>query len=246
MTTIAADALVLERGGARLIADLSLSLGPVGSVAVIGPNGAGKSMMLKMFAGIEVPTAGRIWIGGQDLALLSHAQRAQAIGFVPQHFEPHWDLTVYDLVRLGAERAGRVADNAIEEVIAAFELEVFRNRRWSTLSGGERARVLLAMVLAVDPPVLLADEPAASLDIRHRIDMVQTLVRRATDRLSVVVMHDLDLTFRYFERVIVLDRGCIVADGPASDLIEDPRLDAAFGVQFERLRTAHGPMLRAT
>jgi ABC-type cobalamin/Fe3+-siderophores transport system ATPase subunit len=246
MTTIAADALVLERGGARLVSNLSLLLGPVGAVAVIGPNGAGKSMMLKMLAGIETPTAGHVRVGDRDLTQLSHAERARSIGFVPQHFEPHWDLTVFDLVRLGAERIGRVADNAVEQIIARFELAEFRKRRWSTLSGGERGRVLLTMVLAVDPPVLLADEPAASLDIRHRIDMVETLVRRATERLSVVVMHDLDLTFRYFERVVVLDHGRIVADAPARDLIEDTRLDAAFGVKFERLRTAHGPLLRAT
>src|SRR5262249_8643729 len=246
MTTIAADDLVLERGGARLVSNLALSLGPVGAVALIGPNGAGKSMTLKMLAGIEMPTAGHVRIGDRQLTKLSHAERARAIGFLPQHFEPHWDLTVFDLVRLGAERTGPVADSTIEDITARFELAEFRKRRWSTLSGGERARGLLAMVLAVDPLVLLGEEPAASLDIRHRIDVVEILVARARDRLSVVVMHDLDLTFRYFERVIVLDHGRIVADGPARDLVEDARLDAAFGVKFERLRTAHGPLLRAT
>lgn len=246
MTTVAADHLMLERGGATIVPDLSLTFGPTGSVAVIGPNGAGKSMMLKMLAGIETPSGGRVRIGDRDLTQLSSKARAQAIGYLPQHFEPHWDLTVDDLVRLGAERADGLPEAAIETAMTTFELAAFRERRWSTLSGGERARVLLAMVLAVDPPVLLADEPAASLDIRHRIDVVETLVRRATDRLSVVVMHDLDLTFRYFERVVVLVRGRIVADGLARALIEDERLDAAFGVTFERLKTPHGLMLRAT
>jgi len=246
MTTIAAEGLTLRRGGATLVHDLSLSLGPTGSVAVIGPNGAGKSMTLKMLAGIETPSGGKVRLGDRDLAQLSHKARAQAIGYLPQHFEPHWDLTVEDLVRLGVERADHLPDSAIESAVATFELAALRDRRWSTLSGGERARVLLAMVLAVDPPALLADEPAASLDIRHRIDVVETLVRRAADRLSVVVMHDLDLTFRYFERVIVLDRGQIVADGLARQLIEDERLDAAFGVTFERLKTPHGLLLRAT
>jgi len=101
------------------------------------------------------------------------------------------------------------------------------------------------LVLVVDPPVLLADEPAASLDIRHRIDVVEALVRRAASRLSVAVMHDLDLAFRYFERVIVMDRGSIVADGPAHDIVRHPHLDSTFGVTFERLRTPHGILLRA-
>src|SRR5262249_11260024 len=124
------------------------------------------------------------------------------------------------------------------------ELSTLRGRRWSTLSGGERARVLLAMVLVVDPPVLLADEPGASLDIRHRLDVVQALVRRK-DRLSIVVMHDLDLAFRFFERVIVLDRGRVIADEPARTLFDDARLDAAFGVKFERLTTSDGVLLHA-
>ena len=99
------------------------------------------------------------------------------------------------------------------------------------------------MVLAIDPPVLLADEPAASLDIRHRIDVVRALVRRAADRLCLVVMHDLDLAFRFFEQVIVMERGRIVAHGPAPDVIDDPRLDEAFGVRFERLKTPYGGLL---
>ena len=213
MTTISADGLFLRRGGATLLAGLSLSLGPASSVAVIGPNGAGKSMLLKTLAGIETPTAGRVRVGDHDLALLSSAARARQIGYLPQHFEPHWDLRVTDLVRLGAERLGEESRAVEEGAIARFELGTLRARRWSTLSGGERARVLLAMVLAVDPPALLADEPAASLDIRHRIDVVEALVARATDRLSVVVMHDLDLTFRFFDKVIVMDAGRIVAHG---------------------------------
>jgi iron complex transport system ATP-binding protein len=102
------------------------------------------------------------------------------------------------------------------------------------------------MVLAVDPPALLADEPAASLDIRHRIDVVQALVRRATDRLSVVVMHDLDLAFRFFDRVIVMDCGRVVADGRALEIFQDTRLDTTFGVSFERLDTPHHRLLLPT
>lgn len=244
MTTISADGLFLRRGGATLLAGLSLSLGPASSVAVIGPNGAGKSMLLKTLAGIERPTAGRVRVGDHDLALLSSAARARQIGYLPQHFEPHWDLRVTDLVRLGAERLGEESRAVEEGAIARFGLGTLRARRWSTLSGGERARVLLAMALAVDPPALLADEPAASLDIRHRIDVVQALVARATDRLSVVVMHDLDLTFRFFDNVIVMDAGRIVAHGRSQDIFDDERLDAAFGVRFERLVTTRDRLLR--
>jgi iron complex transport system ATP-binding protein len=246
MTAIAAEELSVVRGDTTLIDGLALSLGPNGSVAIIGPNGAGKSTLVKMLAGIELPTKGRVAVGGCDLKMLSTRARAEMIGYVPQHFEPHWDLSVAELVQLGAGRVQVLQKEAIAAIFAEYELFTLQHRRWSTLSGGERARVLLAMVLVVDPQALLADEPAASLDIRHRIDVVKALVRRSKDRLSVVVMHDLDLAFRYFDRVIVIDRGSIVADAAPSDLICDKRLDTTFGVSFERLATPYGPLLRAT
>ena len=109
-------------------------------------------------------------LGRRNLAELPAAERAQAIGFLPQHFEPHWDLSVGrasgDRCRPGAQPAGGRSGKDGGRLRAGG----LERRRWSTLSGGERARVLLAMVLVVDPPVLLADEPAASLDIRHRLD----------------------------------------------------------------------------
>ncbi len=245
MTVLATENLVVKRGGATLIDNLTLSLGPTGSVAIIGPNGAGKSTLLRTLVGIEAPTSGRVLIGGRDLSSLSGIARAQAIGYVPQHFDPHWDLNVSELVRLGAERTGKIADGVIEKALAEYELTALHHRRWSTLSGGERARALLAMVLSVDPPVLLADEPAASLDIRHRLDVVRALAARGRDRLSVVVMHDLDLAFRFFEEVIVLDRGQVALRSSASEVAADQRLDCVFGVTFDRYTTEFGPVLHA-
>jgi iron complex transport system ATP-binding protein len=245
MTAISADRLMVKRGAATLLNELSLSSTATGSIAVIGPNGAGKSTLLKVLAGIERPASGQVRIGDRDLASLSGGERARTIGFLPQYFEPHWDLSVAELVRLGAERGGRTTETTLQRVTGTFELAGLGNRRWSTLSGGERARVLLATVLVVDPPLLLADEPAAALEIRHRLDVIAALAQRGRERLSIVVVHDLDLAFRFFERVVVLDRGRIVADGPAGQLIKDPLIDATFGVRFERLRTADGLLLRA-
>ena len=149
-------------------------------------------------------------------------------------------------MQLGAERSDRLAVDAIAQAMATFELTRLSRRRWSTLSGGERTRVLLATVLVVDPPILLADEPAAALDIRHRLDVIRALTHRSGDRLSVVVVHDLDLAFTFFERVVVIDRGVVVADGPARALIDDRRIDEAFSVRFDRLKTPDGWLLRAS
>jgi ABC-type cobalamin/Fe3+-siderophores transport system ATPase subunit len=240
MTSLSADRLVLQRSGATLVDDVSFVLSGAGSVAVIGPNGAGKSSLMKMLAGLETPTAGRVLLADRELSAISNAQRARSIGYLPQHFAPHWDLTVNDLLELGASRAPDLPVEAIGEAIAAFELSGLRRRRWSTLSGGEQARALLAMVLVVDPPVLLADEPAASLDIRHRLDVTRSLAHRGRDRLSIVVVHDLDLAFRFFDRIVLLHRGRIVADAPAAELIEGPLLDEIFAVRFDRLKDADG------
>lgn len=246
MTAIAGEDLVVRRGAATLLDRLSLSFAATGSVALIGPNGAGKTTLLKVLAGLETPTSGRVHLGPTDLATLSKAARARAIGFLPQYFEPHWDLTVMQLVDLGAQRVGHVSQDALEATTAAFELGGLLARRWSTLSGGERARVLLAMVLVTDPPILLADEPAAALDIRHRLDVIRALAERGRDRLSVVVVHDLDLAFRFFQRVVVVVDGRIAIDGASADVIGDERLDAAFGVRFERLKTKQGWVLSAS
>ena len=245
MTGIAANDLVVTRGHATLLREITLSFGASGSIALIGPNGAGKTTLLRVLAGLEPPSAGTVRLGPIDLATISKPRRAHSIGFLPQHFEPHWDLAVADLVDLRAQRAGPLPADALARTMAAFELADLGHRRWSTLSGGERARVLLAMVLVTDPPILLADEPAAALDIRHRLDVIRALARRGRDRLSIVVVHDLELAFRFFERVILLDRGAVVADASALRLIDDKRLDAVFGVEFERLVTSDGPALRA-
>ena len=161
MTRLVADHLVVKRGGATLLDDLSLSLGATGSVAIIGPNGAGKSTLLKVLAGIEKPSSGTVRVGDRDLASLSSTSRARTIGFLPQYFDPHWDLTVQELVRLGAERSDHLTVDAVDKIIGTFELGGLGRRRWSTLSGGERARVLLAAVLVVDPPVLQPPESLA-------------------------------------------------------------------------------------
>jgi iron complex transport system ATP-binding protein len=230
--------LRLVRNGSVLLDGVSLQLPATGSVAVIGPNGAGKSSLLKIMAAVQAPTSGVVGVAGTDVRQLSGAERTRLIGYVPQQFEPHWDFSVTDLIHLGLSRAKQADTISVDDVLAAFELTAFRERRWASLSGGERGRVLMAMVQSTRPTILLADEPGASLDIQHRMQLSRALADYGRDHVAVVVMHDLDLAFRFFERVIVMDRGRIIADGAAADLFQQPLLDETFGVRFERLRSA--------
>lgn len=242
-----ARGLSVTRRGKTILQDVSIGFPATGSVAIIGPNGAGKSTLLALLAGLEKPGAGEVLLGTQRVTDVPAAARAQSIGFMPQHFEPHWDLGLEELLgmRLTPPRGqGTPGWPSVEEVITRHQLGAFRGRRWSTLSGGEQARVLLATVLATDPPILLADEPGAALDVRHRLTLVEALAQRGQTRLVIVAMHDLDLAFRHFDRIVVVTDGRIAIDG-GEELIHAALLDESFGVVFDRIGVPPGVVLRA-
>lgn len=185
--------------------------------AICGPNGAGKSTLLACLAGLLRPDSGHVALDGQPLAGLAHAERARAIGYLPQAPEVAWDLAVEVLVSLGrlpwrgAPEAE--AQVAIDAAIAAMDLEALRKRPVSRLSGGERARALMARVLATRPAWLLADEPLASLDLAHAAALAHRFRDQArAGRGVVLVLHDLAMAMNHADRVIVLDEGCIAAD----------------------------------
>lgn len=224
---------------ARVLLDrASFTVSSGQSVAIVGPNGAGKSTLLKTLAGLLRPSHGTAMYDGTSISAMTAAARAQVVGYVPQHFNPHWDIRVRDLMQISLERSRiAVQQLTLDDALQANDIAPLRDRWWSSLSGGERNRVLLAMVLATSPPVLLADEPAANLDPRCRLEMVERLSAYSRDALSIVVMHDIDLAFRYFDRILLLDRGRLVADASADQLYDAAILEEVFAVRF--IRTQH-------
>ncbi|WP_406625859.1 ABC transporter ATP-binding protein [Acidovorax sp. SDU_ACID1] len=237
---LAARGLTLARQNRTLVDGVSLGLSACGAVALIGPNGAGKSSLLNLLAGQAAPSAGEVLWQGQPLAALGVPERARRIGYMPQRFDPYWDVTLADLVAMRVQGRASAA-----QVLEGAGLQAFGARRWSTLSGGERARGMLAAVLATDPPALLADEPGAALDVQHRLALVESLAARGRERLVVVVMHDLDLAFECFDRVVVMHEGRIALDGTPGDLLHHAALDDVFGVRFERIAIPPQTLLRA-
>ncbi|MDQ8700613.1 ABC transporter ATP-binding protein [Hyphomicrobium sp. LHD-15] len=235
MVSLVAHNLSLIRAGKLLLDDISLSARGAGSIAIIGPNGAGKSTLLKTFAGLLYPSAGAVALGDQALQHVPADERARTIGYMPQHFAPHWDIRVRDLLRISVERVGTAAAAVrVDEVLTTHAIGDFANRWWSTLSGGESARILLAMVTAIDPPILLADEPAAALDPLYRLDMIERIAKRGRTGICIAVMHDIDLAFRFFDRIVMMKNGQVVADGSAAELFETSHLEETFGVRFLR------------
>ena len=232
--TLAAQRLEVTLAGRTVLNDVSLSLPAAQLVALVGPNGAGKTTLLRALAGL-VPSTGTVEVGGDRLSSLSLRERAKRFGYLPQGHLVHWPLPAKDVVALGrfphgATDPARLSardEQAVLRAMQATNVVEFAERPITELSGGERSRVALARVLAVEAPIVLADEPTASLDPRYQIDVMINL-RGAADRgvLVVVVTHDLGLAARFADTVLVLSAGRLVAQGkPAQALSEQIMAD---------------------
>ena len=229
--TLAASGLTLRRGKARVVTDLSAALAPGQITAICGPNGAGKSSLLMALAGLISPESGRVTIDGGDLAALAPRDRARRIGYLPQIGEIVWDLSVRNLVALGGLPRGGPGPGQIEGALEAVHLTALADRPVSTLSGGERARALLARVFAGDPHWILADEPLAALDFYHQLEVLAALREAARlGRGAVLVLHDLALAMNHADRVLVLDKGHLHADAPPAEALSVGTIIEVWGV----------------
>ncbi len=209
---LACSDLSLNRGGTQVLRDVTAVLEPGTITAIVGPNGAGKSSLLMALAGLLEPAAGTVTLDGDDIADLSPRGRARSVGYLPQSSDIAWDVAVEVLVTLGRMPYQDRRREPVDAAIAALDLEEFRNRPVSCLSGGERARVLLARVLAGEPQWILADEPLAALDLAHQLNLIDHLKGCAKDGVGmVIVLHDLALAMNFADRVLVLDDGKLAA-----------------------------------
>jgi len=228
--------------GRSVLDGISLSLPPGRLVALVGPNGAGKTTLLRALAGL-VSSTGSIEVGGERLSALALRERARRFGYLPQGHVVHWPLPARDVVALGryphgATDPGRLSpedERAVTRATQATNVNAFAERPVTELSGGERSRVALARVLAVEAPVVLADEPTASLDPRYQIDVMLTL-RNAADRgvLVLVVTHDLGLAARFADIVLVLSGGRLVAQGTPQEALSEQLMADVFRVSAYR------------
>lgn len=217
--------------------DLSIERGE--RVAILGPNGAGKTTLLKLILGLLHPQDGTISFEGDDLSRISRGELARAIAMVPQELLLPYALTVREVVLLGRtpylhryRGPAREDLEAVQTAMAATDLLSSIDRLYNDLSGGERQRVILAMALAQQPRLLLLDEPTRSLDLNHQVRIL-SLIRglQAQNDLTVVSsMHDLNLSSLYFDRLVLLSSGRIVADGPPDRVIRPETIRRVFGV----------------
>lgn len=244
---LTAQHLGVALSGRAVLHDVSLALQPGHLVALVGPNGAGKTTLLRALAGL-LPSSGAIQVGGDALSSLSLRERARRFGYLPQGHVVHWPLDVKDVVALGryphgATDPGRLSPDdeaAVLRAMQATDVTGFAARRVTELSGGERSRVALARVLAVEAPIVLADEPTASLDPRYQLD-VMTNLRDVADAgvLVILVTHDLGLAARFADTVLVMADGRMVAQAPPAEALSDRIMADVFRVKAYRA-THHG------
>jgi iron complex transport system ATP-binding protein len=251
MVTIRLDALGVSLGRRQVVRDVSAMLEPGKLIGIIGPNGAGKSSLLRAMLGLVPASAGAVLVDGAPVAGMVRAAVARKIAYLPQGQTLHWPLSVERLTALG--RLPHLAPMsslsptdlaAIDRALERADVTDLRDRIATNLSGGERARALLARALAVDAPALVVDEPLASLDPGHQID-VMALLRREADAgaLVIAVLHDLTMAARYCDRLLLLDGGRLVADGPPMAVLTAERLHLVYGIHALIDAAAAAPMV---
>ncbi len=242
MTGLQIHSISLTLGGAQILKDVSAAVKPGEMVGMIGPNGAGKSCFLKSILGLNKPSSGRVTLEGRDIAEMSLKERALCLAYAAQGAPLHWPLTVERLVALGRiphlgpwQKLRPEDHDEIERALTLTDCQHLKSRVATTLSGGERARVLLARTLASGAAYILADEPIASLDPFHQLQVMEILkAHAATGGAVLVVLHDLGLAARTCDRLILLHEGQMIDQGPPAHILSDKNLSRFFGVSVSR------------
>lgn len=250
MSVLSVERLCASLGGKPVLREVSFALAGGKLVGLIGPNGAGKSTLLRAMLGLT-PSTGTLLSGNDDLCRLTPRERSKRVAYLPQERDVVWSLTVERLVALGRTphlapmRPETARDRAaIDAAMAQTDTARLRDRPIADMSGGERARVLMARALAQDAPVLLADEPVAGLDPAHQIALMEIFTRLAGQGHTILItMHELQLAARWCPRLLMLQDGNLVADGPPRDVLTRSRLADVYGVETYLADSPHGPVV---
>ncbi len=238
MTVLAATSLIAGYGAADVLGGIDLECRGGERVALVGPNAAGKTTLVRCLAGLLRPRHGDVLLDGASVGMLDARARARRIAVVPQTFVTPFAFTVREIVGLGRTAyigpfGGLSPDDrrAIDKALAEVGCTAVAERPFAELSGGERQRAVLAMALAQEADVLLLDEPTVHLDPVHQRETLARLGRIARDRgrVCIAVLHDLNLASALCDRVVVVDRGRIVADGTPAAVLTQHTIDRVFG-----------------
>jgi iron complex transport system ATP-binding protein len=238
-----------------VLRDVSVTAGRGDLVGILGPNGSGKTTLLKVLGGVLTPDGGTVSLDDRPLSHWPRREVARRVAFVPQETHAPFDFSVLDIVLMGRfPHLGTFAlEGPADLAIARRALEAtgtagFEARAFNTLSGGEKQRVLIASALAQSPELMLLDEPTASLDIGHQLDVHALLSRlnRAQGVTMVLSTHDLNLAAALCRHLVLLRGGSVLASGPTADVLTAGAIRALYGVEAEVARHARAGRLTVT
>ncbi|WP_394347878.1 heme ABC transporter ATP-binding protein [Haloprofundus sp. MHR1] len=234
---IRVDDLAVELGGVSVLDGVDATVERGAFVGLVGPNGAGKTTLLRSLSGLIRPDRGSVAVDGVPIAGRSSKAVSRLVATVPQDTSLSFDFDVRETVAMGRsphlgrfERFGPEDERAVDDAMERTEVTQFADRSVTAVSGGERQRVLLARALAQDAPVLLLDEPTASLDINHQVrtlELVRDLV--ASGKTVVAAIHDLNLAAHYCDDLLLLGDGRVLAAGDPQSVLTEANLETAFG-----------------
>ncbi len=240
MSILSAEKLCVSMKGVPILKDISCEIKKGRLTGLIGPNGAGKTTLLRALLRLQALERGRVLWKGVDLTDRRSHELSHEFAYLAQSQTIHWPITIDSLVALGRrsflEPFSQMSSGdhkIIDRVLQQTGLESMRGRAITTLSGGERARALLARVLASDSEIVLADEPVAALDPYHQLSILKILKDWSTSGHTVlIVLHDLSLAGQFCDDIILLDQGEVSVSGPSSEVLTKSNLESTYGVDF--------------
>ena len=239
---VAGPASGRARAGHFVLEGVSCSVAPGAIVGILGPNGSGKTTLLRLMSGTLRPTSGTVRVGDRDVTQLSRRELARRVAVVPQETHATFDFTVLDIVLMGRyphlgtfELEGAGDLDIARDALAATGTAAFESRRFATLSGGEKQRVVIASALAQAADALLLDEPTASLDLGYQLDIASLVARLNRERgtTMVVCTHDLNLAAAVCRELVLIRGGRVLAHGSTGDVLNDANVRALYGVEAE-------------
>ncbi len=242
---IRTDALHAMLGGTEILHGIDFTAGDRSLVGVIGPNGSGKSTLLKCIYRVLKPSEGAVFVDGQPLSEYRVRDSAKKIAVLAQHNFYNFEFTVQDVVLMGRaphkralERDSAADFKIVHEAMERVGVAPLRDRLFSTLSGGEQQRVLLARALAQQTPCLILDEPTNHLDIKYQLELLDLV--RSLDRTVIAAIHDLNIAAMYCDTIFVMQSGRIVAAGAPRDVLTRSLIRSVYEVDADVFTDSDG------
>jgi iron complex transport system ATP-binding protein len=217
-----------------VLRDITFALERGEFVGIVGPNGSGKSTLIDLIDGLQKPRRGEVLVNDRPTGAHKRLEMAREVALVPQHFDLGFDLSVREVVEMGAYCRGKdpAQHGDAGRTLARLGIAELASRPFTELSGGERQLVVLAQALLQQAPLLLLDEPASALDVSHQLHLFDLLKELNAEGLTVLcILHDLNLALHYFDKLLVLSEGAMAAFGPPDDVLRPEVVEAVYGVQ---------------